>query len=217
MNRNCLYIKYGQNRTYFYKSIQSQTYLCKHKNCMSTRGSKAMNEKDQVTGHVCAIKTGVRGPTCIIQNARDPGCVRPESCSVFYSSQVWALLDTSTFKRWYYDVFQPFVLYFVSISMISLMDSCDPNVAKLSDSRGRVKSMTPLPNWTFLRKPMSIEIISLWMLKKRSWLVRAVVNDLESLRQRRDDRTGLEQSVRGLSEDRDPNLLATGNMVAKGV
>lgn len=188
-----------------------QTYICKHEDWKSVRGIKAMIALDRVTGYVCASATSIHVPICIIETAKNPKCFQIEPWPVSYLSRRNAWSDTVTFKRWYYDAFLPFARHYSSVSL--LMDSCGSYGADLSGPRGQVTIMTLPSNCTSLYQPMDMGIISTWKLKCRSLLVRAIVNDLDSRHQRRDDKAALLQGMRRLSEGRVPHLLDIETMV----
>ena len=178
-------------------------------------GHKGYEEKDRVTGYVCTSATGIRVTMYIIGKPKNPRCFRIERCPVPYLNQRNAWSDTVTFKKWFYDVFLPFICRHTSRPVALLMDNCGLHGAELSDPRQKVTIMTLPPNCTSLHQPMEMGIISTWKLKYRSLLIRAIVEDLETLQQRRDDSTTLKQGMRGLSEGHDPHLLDVAKMVEK--
>lgn len=143
-----------------------------------------MKSKDRITGYVCTSATGVRVPVCMTGRPKNSRCFRVEKTPVPYLSQSNAWANTVTSKKWFFDVFLPFIRRNTSRYTALVMDNCGPHGAELNYPKGQVTITTLPPNCASLHQPMDMGIISKWELEYGSVLIRAVVENLESRQQR---------------------------------
>lgn len=82
----------------FNKLFPRQTYICKHENRQSVRGTKGMKAKERKTGYVCKNAAGVKVSMCIIGKPKTPRCFFFKKPPVPCFSQRSAWSYTTTFK-----------------------------------------------------------------------------------------------------------------------
>lgn len=93
------------------------------------------------------------------------------------------------------------------------MDNCGPHGTDVQDVRNQVTLFTLPPNCTAIHQPMDMGVIAAWKRRYRGLLLKAIVRDLESRRQRRDDSRALRAGMRGLGEGHDPHMLDVARLV----
>lgn len=198
----------------FYKLLPRRTYITEEENRKTIRGTKAMKSKDRITAYVCTNGDGSRKlPMAIIGKAKNPRCFRLGQPPVPYFSQKNSWSDTLTFKRWFYEVFLPFIRKATSRPCVLLMDNCGPHGTDLKDSRNQVTIMTLPPNCTAIHQPMDLGIIAAWKVRYCWMLLRKIVLDIETRQQRRESNRALIAGMKGIDEGHDPHLLDVSKMV----
>lgn len=197
----------------FFKLLPRRTYVLELENFKSVRGTKAMKAKDRITAYVCTNAIGTKLPMAVIGKAKNPRCFRMNKPPVPYFSQKNAWSDTITFRRWFMDVFIPFVRRFTSKKVALVMDNCGPHGSDLNDPREQIQIFTLPPNCTSVHQPMDMGIIAAWKKLYRYEMLHQILKDVETRQKRREDSIAMPPGMRGLSEGFDPHMLDVTNLV----
>ena len=144
----------------FYKLLPNRTYLSQAENRKTARGTKGMKAKDSVSAYMCTNATGTANvPMSIIGKSKNPRCFRVTPCPIKYWSQANAWPDGPTFKKWWLEVFLPFIRRWTHLPVLLLMGGCSSHDS-LVDSRKLVKTIVYPPNCTSKHQPMDMGIIA---------------------------------------------------------
>ncbi len=77
-------------------------------------------------------------------------------------------------------------------------------------------TVIPLPpNVTAVHKPMDMGVISTWKQTDRRFLVRKLVQNIESRAERRELNQGRTYGLKGLAEGYDPHMLDAANLAKR--
>lgn len=144
----------------FFRLLPHRTYLSTSENRKTARGTKSMKAKDRVSAYMCTNATGTgKVPMAIIGKSKSPRCFRVAPCPIKYFSQANAWSDSATFKRWWLEVFLPFIRQWTHLPVLLLMDGCASH-EDLVDPRGQVTTMVYPPNCTSKHQPQDMGIIA---------------------------------------------------------
>lgn len=84
-----------------------------------------MKAKDRISAFVCTNATGTANvPMSIIGKSKKPRCFDKKPSTMKYFSQANAWSDGPTFKKWWLEVFIPFIRSWTHLPVLSLMDGC---------------------------------------------------------------------------------------------
>lgn len=95
-------------------------------------------------------------PPLLVGESKFPHCFRGEGnqCPIPYESQKNAWVDREVYKRWWVDVFLPFVRTHTSEPVALLMDNCSGHDVTLEDPLGQVEVQLFPPNSTYVYQPL---------------------------------------------------------------
>lgn len=99
--------------------------------------------------------------------------------------------------------------------MAILMNNYGPYGEDLVDPREQIKFMTPSANCTPIHQPMDTEIVPAWKAKYRRLILRAIVKDVETRQQRRDEIVALQSGMPSISDMYDAHLIDVAMLVTK--
>lgn len=143
-----------------WKLMPRRTYLSNLEDRKTARGSKGMFFKDRLSTIMCANTDGTaKVDMSIIGKAKGPRCFNDTPSPLKYFSQANAWSDTATFRKWWCEVFLPFVRRFTHEPALLLMDGCVSH-GDLVDDRGQVTIKFYPPNCTSVHQPMDMGIIA---------------------------------------------------------
>ncbi|CAB1110321.1 unnamed protein product [Ectocarpus sp. CCAP 1310/34] len=143
-----------------WKLMPRRTYLSNLEDRKTARGSKGMFFKDRLSAIMCANADGTaKVDMSIIGKAKGPRCFNDTPSPLKYFSQANAWSDTATFRKWWCEVFLPFVRRFTHEPVLLLMDGCASH-GDLVDDRGQVTIKFYPPNCTSVHQPVDLGIIA---------------------------------------------------------
>ena len=95
-------------------------------------------------------------PPLLVGESKNPHCFRGEGnhCPVPYDNQKNAWVDLEVYKRWWFNVFLPFVRNHTSEPVALLMDNCSGHDLTLEDPLGQVEVLLFPPNCTSVYQPL---------------------------------------------------------------
>jgi hypothetical protein len=93
----------------FFRLLPRRSYITTEENRKTLRGTKGMKAKDRITAFACTNAAGDKVPMAIIGSSQKPRCFALSPCPLPYLSQAKAWADAATFKRWYVEVFLPYI------------------------------------------------------------------------------------------------------------
>ena len=132
-----------------------------------------MKAKDRITAYAGTNADGTcKLPMAIIGKPMNPRCFRLRKPPLPYFSQRNAWSDSVTFKKWFYNLFIPFVRRQTSKPVALLMDNCGPHGTDIVDHTGQIQIITLPPNCTGVHQPMDLGIIASWKSKYRHCMLR---------------------------------------------
>ncbi|PXF47641.1 Jerky protein-like [Gracilariopsis chorda] len=159
----------------FFKLFPKRTYVLASEDRKRLRGTKDMKAKARVSVYVCTDSTGLhKVPLAIIGAAKNPRCFRKGEPAVTYFSQENAWSDSVTYRRWFLEVFMPYVRRYTSKRVTLVMDNCGPHGTDVLDINGQVTIFTLPPNCTSLFQPMDMGVIATLKAKYKSKLLRKI-------------------------------------------
>ena len=193
-----------------YKLMPRRTYVCSFEDRKTLRGTKGMTFKDRVSAIVCSNADGTgKVRMAIIGKAKDPRCFRGKNnFPVKYFSQANAWSDSATFRKWWNEVFLPFVRKWTHDPVLLLMDGCKSH-GDLVDPLGQVTVVLYPPNCTSVHQPMDMGILAaLKLLYRRGLLDRKTATMLvaEQLRAEAKQKK-MVKGTAGLAEGHHPHVL----------
>ena len=149
----------------FYRLLPRRTYIIRSKeNKRNVRGTKAMKAKDRLTAIVCTNSIGVKVPLACIGKSKSPRVFRTvETLPIAYFSQKKAWSTGKIFKKWFNEIFLPFVRrMYPGQKILLLMDHCGSHNQEdlFFDSFGQVDVDFLPKNTTALYQPMDAGIIA---------------------------------------------------------
>lgn len=199
----------------YYRLLPKRTYLSRTENRKTARGTKGMKAKDRVSAYMCTNATGTaKVSMAIIGKAKNPRCFRSSPCPLKYFSQANAWLDSATFKKWWLEVFIPFIRQWTHEPVLLLMDGCASH-GNLVDPRGQISVNTYPPNCTSKYQPMDMGIIETTKRYFRRGLLAVRVSTMSSvdtLRQQAKDRK-MAAGTMGLAEGHQAHLLDAAELL----
>ena len=146
----------------FYRLIPRYTLLMPTEDIKTVRGQKT--KKDRITLTVCCNANGTHNiPLQIIGKSEKPACINGRKWPVPYYSQKNAWMDTSTFRRWFDDIFYPEVTKRTGRPVLLLLDNAPGHSSEFVRNNVTVKVFPP--NVTCWKQHMDMGIIT--ALKKR--------------------------------------------------
>lgn len=144
----------------FYRLMPKRSYLSKGERRKTARGTEGMTAKDRVTAYVCTNATGTaKVPMSIVGKSKMPRCFRRKLPPMSYFSQCDAWSDSATVRRWWLDVFLPFVRKWTHLPVLCLMDGSASDDL-LMDPKGQVTAKVYPPSCTSRYKPMLTGVIA---------------------------------------------------------
>lgn len=199
----------------FYKVLPRPTYLAKSGNRKTARSTKDMEDEDRISAYMCTNSTGTaKVDMTIIGKFKNPRCFRRKKPPVKYFSQNNAWSDGPTLRKWWSEVFLPFVRKWTHEPVLLLMDSCLSH-GELEDPTGQVKVMTYPPNCTSKHQPMGMGIIAATKVQYRSRLLSIRVSTMmvaETLRAQAKERKVVATTA-GLAEGHPPHMLDAAELL----
>ena len=119
-----------------------------------------MKAKDRVSAYMCTHATGTgKVSIAIIGKSKSQRCFHATPCPVKYLAQANAWSDSATFKKWWLEVFIPFIRHWTHLPVLRLIDGCASH-EDLVDPRGQIKTMVYPPNRTSKHQPQDMGIIA---------------------------------------------------------
>lgn len=198
----------------FYKLLPRRSYVYEHDHKKSVRGMRSMSPKDRITTYICTNPVGTKVPMTIIGKAENPRCFRIAKPPVPYLQQDNAWSDGVTFRRWFYDIFVPFIRTFTSKPVALLIDVCGPHGADLTDPKEQITIVTLPPNCTSVHQQMDMmDIITAWKKSYRELMLCEIERDAALRQGRRDESSSLRAGMKGLAEGFDPHMLDVANLI----
>lgn len=198
-----------------WKLIARRTYLAAFEDRKTTRGSKNMEFKDRISAIMCANASGTaKVPLAIIGTAKNPRCFRRRKCPLPYFAQSNAWSDGPTFKKWWQEVFLPFIRRWTHDPVLLLMDGCSSH-GDLIDPVGQVEVVMYPPNCTSVHQPMDMGIIAATKVIYRRELLDAKVSTMlvaDALRAEAKSRK-MARGTAGLAEGNHPHVLDAADLL----
>ncbi|PXF48393.1 Jerky protein-like [Gracilariopsis chorda] len=192
----------------FFKLFPKRTYVLASEDRKRLRGTKDMKAKARVSVYVCTDSTGIhKVQLAIIGAAKNPRCFRKGETTVNYFSQKNAWSDSVTYRRWFLEVFMPYVRRYTSKKVALVMDNCGPHATDVLDVSGQVTIFTLPPNCTSLFQPMDMGVIATLKAKYKSKLLRKILSTVEDNKELRQAAKNMRPSMKGLDEGHDPHML----------
>ena len=150
----------------WWKLMPSKTFV--HHTEVQAKNFK--KPKDWVTLMGCANAAGTcKLPLAFIHKSARPRCFKNTSMNtlpVCYFSQKKAWMDTTIFKKWFHDVFVPYIRKFcrdndMECKILLLLDNAPahPSMSTLQSNDGKVVTKFLPPNTTSLIQPMDQGIL----------------------------------------------------------
>jgi hypothetical protein len=200
----------------FFRMLPRRTYIFRHTNKRTVRGTAQMSAKDRLTAIVCTNAVGDKVPIVCIgkpRNARIFRTVDRLPCSYYSQQKAWS--TGTIFRKWYTDVFLPFVRSkYPGKKVVLLMDNCGSHEQDLfNDPFGQVKVLFLPQNTTSRFQPMDAGIISNFKTNYRYGLLYEVMKWIsvdigeDALFPRLERRPMPKQGYRGIQDGKPPNIL----------
>lgn len=165
----------------YYRLLPKRTYLSTTEKRKTARGTKGMKAKDRVSAYMCTNATGTaKVPMAIIGRAKNPRCFRSSPSPLTYFPQANAWSDSATFKKWWLEVFIPFIRKWTHEPVLLLMDGCASH-GDLVDPRGQIEVSTYPPNCTYRYQPMDMGVIETTKRYYRKGLLDIRVSTMSSV------------------------------------
>lgn len=200
-----------------YKVMPRRTYLSSSDDRKTVRGSKGMTFKDRLSAIMCCNADGTaKVDPAIIGKAKEPRCLKGQECPLPYFSQANAWSDTATFRKWWREVFLPFVRRFTHEPVLLLMDGCSSH-ADLVDDLKQVAIQTYPPGCTSVFQPMDAGIIAKTKVVYRRELLDVKVSTMlvaETLRAQAKERK-MKPGTAGLAEGHHPHVRDFAELLKK--
>lgn len=193
----------------FYKLLPKRSYLSDSETRKTARGAKNMGAEDHVSAYLCTNATGsAKTPMALIGKPKNPPSFGRKDPPLKYFSQANAWSDGWTFRRWWLEVFLPFVRRWTRLEVLCLVDGCSSHDL-LEDPEGQVKVMAYPPNCATKHQPMDVGIIAATKLRYRTRLLNVRVSTMglvETLRAQANGRK-MAAGTAGLAEGHDAHIL----------
>lgn len=150
----------------------------------------------------------------IIGKSKNPRCFRRKDPPVTYFSQTNAWSDSATLKKWFFEVFLPFVRRHIHLPVLLIMDGCASH-GDLCDPRTQVKVITYPPNCTARYQPMDRGIIAATKRIYSGKLLRVRVDTMYSASTLREQAKArkMPADTAGLAEGHHPHLLDAADLL----
>ena len=190
-----------------YRLLPRQTYI--HKNEKAAKGTKNMKSKERVTLYIATNAMGSQKvPLAMIGTAKNPRCFgrNLQKAKFPYLSQQKAWSDTTTYKKWFYDVFLPHVRFKMKDKVLLIMDNCGPHAHAVLDPLNQVKVHHLPPNCTSVHQPMDQGIIAALKCCYRYQLLKKILQNFENREERRRASAKMLAGTAGLDEGREAHL-----------
>lgn len=199
----------------FYKVLPRITYLAESGTRKTTRGAKDMEDEDRISAYMCTNATGTaKVDMSIIGKSEYPRCFRWEKTPVKYFSQNNAWSDGPTFRKWWLEVFLPFVRRWTHEPVLLLING-SLSYGGMEDPTRQVTVMMYPPNCASKHQPMGLGIIATTKVYYRSRLLSlraSTVTGAETLRAQSKDRKMVAGTV-GLAEGHSPHMLDAAELL----
>ena len=198
----------------FYRLIPRYTLLMPTEDVKTVRGQKT--KKDRVTLAVCCNANGTHKiPLQIIGKPARPACIVGREWPVPYSNQKNAWMDTSTFMRWFDEIFYPEVTRRTGQPVLLLLDNAPGHGSEFVRNNVTVKFFPP--NVTSWKQPMDMGIIAALKKRYKYILLKEIIgfHDLptESKQQRADGARRMRRGAAGVFYGKPATLLDAANFI----
>jgi hypothetical protein len=157
----------------YYRCLPNKSFLIPVENKRDSRGKKSMKDKNRVTAFICTNITGTKVPLAYIGKSKTPRCFKKNKVPMRYFNQKNGWCDGVVAKKWFDDVFAPFVRNFTDKPVLLIMDNFGAH--EIIDNKGQITIANLPPNVTSRKQPMDMGIIQNWKSKYRYSLLDAVV------------------------------------------
>lgn len=140
-----------------------------------------MEAKDRSTAYVCTNEDGLyKLPMPVIGKSLHPRCFTLFFTRCTYFNQKYPWLDTTTFTRWFNEIFLPLIRKTPSKLVVLLMETYSPHSDNLGENRGPVTMLPFPPNCTLKHLPMDMRVIQAWITQYRKFSLKELLHGIET-------------------------------------
>ena len=198
----------------FYRLIPRYTLLMPTEDVRTVRGLKV--KKERITLTVCCNANGTHKiPLQIIGKPVTPTCIIGREWPIPYYNQKNAWMDTSTFMKWFNDIFYPEVTKRTGRPVLLLLDNAPGHSSEFVRNNVTVKFFPP--NVTSWKQPMDMGIIAAMKKRYKYILLKEIIgfHDLpaESKQQRIEGAQRMRRGAAGVFYGRPATLLDAANII----
>lgn len=195
----------------YYRVLPRESYVTKTDNVM--KSSNSMKLKDRITIYICTNATGNQKiPLAMIGNAKNPRVLGKDNRKELfkYYSQEKAWSDQKTYKKWFDEVFLPYIRSITTAKILLIVPFVSDDVL---DETKQVKCVTMPSNTTAFQPPLSLEVISSVIRVYRYNLLNEILYDFNNREQQRNEAAKMLAGTAGLAEGREPHILNVMEML----
>lgn len=110
-------------------------------------------------------------------------------------------------------MFLTFIRRTTSKPVILLMNNCGPHGSDLTDPKGQVTIRPLPPNCTAVHQPMDQGVIAAWKANYRMRYLTEMLENIETLNERREANKSKKNGMKGMEEGYDPHMLDVSRLV----
>lgn len=189
----------------FYRLLPRRTYVLEGEDEGELRGTKKMKCKDRVTALLCANATGTsKVPISIIGASKNPRALKnsPNSFNYMHSKKAW--LNTHLFEKWLHEVFSTHIRKHTTERIALLVDNASSHQNIVYPKNMDVIRLPP--NVTSVHQPMDMGTIRAWKVEYRRIMLRSLLNDIETIVERKQANKNRTKGLNGIQEGYDANM-----------